>query len=259
LPLQIAKQDLAGLKHRDWGFSEPSPSGVDCSFSSKYAKFFMLDQGADPNADGSGYTALHWAAGTWEVQLTGPFGIAAEPGSEWYALAGLQGDAKVDLIKALLAHGANVNARIRRKPPTFGNGGFAMNLVGATPFFVAAVVADIPTMKLLLAHGADASLTMNDKTTPLMVAAGLGRSNGDSRVTDETSLEAVKFLLDLGADSNVANAAGETALHGTAYRGNDIVAQFLVEKGTAVNPKNKNGRTPLDVAEGEFFQGTLEP
>lgn len=134
-----------------------------------------------------------------------------------------------------------------------------MNLVGATPFFVAAVVADIPTMKLLLAHGADASLTMNDKTTPLMVAAGLGRSNGDSRVTDETSLEAVKFLLDLGADSNVANAAGETALHGTAYRGNDIVAQFLVEKGTAVNPKNKNGRTPLDVAEGEFFQGTLEP
>lgn len=133
-----------------------------------------------------------------------------------------------------------------------------MNLVGATPFFVAAVVADIPTMKLLLANGAEPGLTMNDKTTPLMVAAGLGRSNGDSRVTDETSLEAVKVLLDLGADMNAANAAGETALHGTAYRGNDIVAQFLVDKGAAVNPKNKNERTPLDVAEGEFYQATFQ-
>lgn len=32
----------------------------------------------------------------------------------------------------------------------------------------------------------------------------------------------------------------------------------LLTQGAEVNPKNKNGRTPLDVAEGEFFQATLQ-
>jgi hypothetical protein len=36
------------------------------------------------------------------------------------------------------------------------------------------------------------------------------------------------------------------------------IVEFLVEKGAAVNPKNKNGRTPLDVAEGEYFQATFQ-
>src|SRR5207253_3698418 len=27
---------------------------------------FLLEQGANPNADGAGYTALHWVAGTWD-------------------------------------------------------------------------------------------------------------------------------------------------------------------------------------------------
>ena len=35
----------------------------------------LLDHGADPNADGAGYTALHWAAGAWETELTGTGGI----------------------------------------------------------------------------------------------------------------------------------------------------------------------------------------
>ncbi len=66
---------------------------------------FLLEQGADPNFDGMGYTALHWAAGTWETALTGPKGIKAQPGNDWAALAGLP-TGKVELVKALLAHGA---------------------------------------------------------------------------------------------------------------------------------------------------------
>ena len=80
---------------------------------------FLLDHGADPNAKTAGYTALHWAAGTWVTQLTGKFGITPES-KEWGALGGLRGAAKVAFVKQLLAHGADPNARVAKTPPLFG-------------------------------------------------------------------------------------------------------------------------------------------
>ena len=77
---------------------------------------FLLDHGADANANGSGYTALHWAAGSWETDLTGQNGIRSQPGHEWSTLAGLPASPKLEMIKALLAHGADPNARIVKPP-----------------------------------------------------------------------------------------------------------------------------------------------
>ena len=43
---------------------------------------FLLGKGADPNADGAGYTALHWAAGSWETELT-VTSITPQRDGEW--------------------------------------------------------------------------------------------------------------------------------------------------------------------------------
>ena len=45
---------------------------------------------------------------------------------------------------------------------------------GATPFFLAAKAGDIPMMRLLLSVKADYTTPIDEHTTPLMVAAGVG-------------------------------------------------------------------------------------
>jgi ankyrin repeat protein len=217
---------------------------------------FLLDQGADPNAAGAGYTALHWAAGTWESFMTRDYHVES---GEWSVLAGLPTrEAKLGLITALLAKGADVNARLTKNPPRFGAtlslaGGHMLgggSVVGATPFFLAAQVGDVEVMRALVAYGADPRLPTNDETTPLMVAAGLGTAEDETLVPVSSRLEAAKLCVELGADVNAANDAGNTSLHATAFLGFDVIAQFLVDKGANVNPKNKKGETPLKIAEG---------
>lgn len=211
---------------------------------------FLLDQGADPNADGAGYTALHWAVGTWESATTHDYN--ADSG-EWGALVGLR-TGKLELVKALLTRGANPNARLRknRSGPAFGGNsvfGGGSN-VGASPFWLAALSGDVDVMRVLAANGADPLLATDDRTTPLMVAAGLAKAVEFTIVPADRHLEAVKLCLELGADINAANDAGNTALHGTAYIGFETIAEFLVQKGAYLDPKNKKGETPLSWAEG---------
>jgi ankyrin repeat protein len=216
------------------------------------AAVFLLEHGANAKAAGPGYTALHWAAGSWETQLTGPFGIDSYREDEWDAMRGLKRPAKIALIKALLAHGADPNARLVREPPRFGyaNLRFHVSLAGATPFLIAARAADVEVMKILAAGGADASLPTKLHTTPLMVAAGIGRVPNESFVTDSSTLEAVKLALELGGEVNAVDDIGDTALHGAAHIRSEAVVRFLVEKGARLEAKNSKGLTPLMIAEG---------
>ena len=119
---------------------------------------FLLENGADPRLDGAGRTALHSA-----VQ------------HEMHTLVG-----------ALLAHGANPNARLSRNMPVFSrviliDNGLAVSKLGATPFFLAAGFNDIEMMELLLKGGADPFINSNDGTTPLMVAAGADFVEGQDK------------------------------------------------------------------------------
>jgi ankyrin repeat protein len=211
----------------------------------------LLDRGANPNAQGPGYTALHWAAGSWETQLTGPFGIEANRDPEWDAMRGL-GARKLEVVKALLDYGANPNVRLTKEPPRFGyaNLRFHVSLVGATPYLLAARVGDVEVMKTLAAGGADTTLGTNLHTTPLMVAAGIGRVPNESFTTEGQTLEAVRLAVEFGDDVNAIDDIGDTALHGAAHIRSDKLIQWLVDKGARVNAKNKRGLTPLMIAEG---------
>jgi uncharacterized protein len=215
---------------------------------------FLLDQGANPDADATGYTALHWAAGKWENNHT--YDHPQIDAGEWGILGGVPPAEKLDLINALLARGADVNARTRKPPPRFGSTVFEQRyVIGATPFYLAALSADADVMRLLVARGADPVQMANDRTTPLIVASGITRIEAESRLPESEHLRAVELALDLGNDVNAANEAGNTALHGAAMAGFPSVVQALVDRGAALNAKNTRGETPLKLAAEGFVRG----
>jgi hypothetical protein len=69
-------------------------------------------------------------------------------------------------------------------------------------------------------------------------------------VTEESSIEAIKLCLDRGVDVNAFNTNGATALHSAVQRGAEKVVKYLAEHGAILDMKNKQGRTPLDIAMG---------
>ena len=212
----------------------------------------LLEQGADPNVDAAGYTPLHWAAGSWHTELTGRLrGIATDRDDEWRSLNGVR-TGKLELIEALLAHGADPHSRLVTAPPQFGyaSGRFRVSLVGATPFLLAAMDGNLSVMRALAAAGADPQVGTEKNTTPLMVAAGLGQVPAETRVTESDSVQAVQFVLELGADVNQANDVGRSALHGAAHIRSDAIVQLLVDHGAQVNVEDQRGITPLMIAEG---------
>lgn len=204
---------------------------------------FLLEQGADPNIADAGFMPLHWAAGSWESEIANPnFGIT-DP------MSGIPNrQAKLQLVRALLAHGANPNGRATAHPPGFA-GGYP-DLAGATPFFLAAAATDMEMMRLLLDSGADPKLATKNNTTSLMAAAGVNRRLAESRVTEQEALEVVKLLLDLGGDAKTVSTTGETALHGVAYHGWNRLLQLLVDHGANVNAVSRAGITPWLAASG---------
>jgi ankyrin repeat protein len=155
-------------------------------------------------------------------------------------------------INYLLSHGADPNGPMTvRIPPRAAQNG-AVIPHGYTPFLRAARSADVETMKLLVAHKADPNKAADDHNTPLIVAgAGMGtRFQGGEDKPEADFVECMKVLVASGADVNAVNDRGDTAMHGAAARGADLIVQFLADHGARFDIKNKQNRTPLDVAMG---------
>ncbi|MGE3509353.1 MAG: ankyrin repeat domain-containing protein [Vicinamibacterales bacterium] len=211
----------------------------------------LLDKGADAKAAGAGFTALHWAAGSWETELTVTSITPDREGEEWATIAGIR-DGRLELVKSLLAHGADVNAQTTRTPPRVGsskNPGLP-ELEGATPFLLAAVAGHVDVMRELKAAGADIQRTTKGRATPLMAAAGMGRVIGEVLVPETDTLAAAKYILELGGvDVNAADDLGNTALHYAAFMRRDSIVQLLSDRGATLDVRNKWGETPLFLAE----------
>jgi ankyrin repeat protein len=244
---------------------------------------YLLEKGADPNGSMGGVRALHAAAGsvtTWHGDWRRRHGDSRRRSP--FGRRGLHAGRALPLVEALLARGANPNARITAsamlmdyigyprkgafEPFACGTG----DLRGATPLWVAAHEANRPTVpdgaeadyvrdsaaiiRALLDAGADQHLTTDDGTTPFMAAAGLGRSTYRPRqprgARSPSAEAAVRVLLEAGADINAVNEADFNALHGAAFRGLDEVVTYLVEQGADIDARDFKGRTAFRLAEG---------
>jgi ankyrin repeat protein len=185
---------------------------------------FLLESGADANASAAGFTALHEAIMRRDEKMVG----------------------------ALLAHGADPNAPLQTWTPTRRSSKdfyFGPELVGATPFWLAARFSEPAVMRLLVEYGADPLFVhhadyrrdeggaerRSEATTALMAAAGMGGGTPwvqSSRAEREAlTLETVKLAVELGIDVNAANTDGRTALDAATSLKFERVARFLVEKG----------------------------
>ncbi len=242
---------------------------------------YFLEKGADPNlASDAGMTPLyavlnvHWA----------PKAFYPQP------RAYLQQQASyLDVMKALLAKGADPNARLQRKIwyTQYNFDLLRVDDTGATPFWRAAYASDIEAMKMLVAAGADplvptAKPAVNDRfrqggtrstdenrdhsglpaiptggpdIPALLAASGAGYGEGFAgnahRFAPSGMLAAVKYLIeDVGTNPNVRDADGNTALHHAASRGDNEMIKYLVSKGADVTLLNRGGQTTVDMANG---------
>ena len=205
----------------------------------------LVRAGADPNDQKSGFTPLHtmsWVRKPDESDRGDPAPI------------GSGNVTSLEFVRALVELGADVDLRLEDGAPRQPNSASRTDSGGATPFLLAADRADAALMRLLLELGADPLLPNLAHTTPLMAAAGLGTAAPEEEAgTEPEAVIATQLLLDLGADINAVNVAGDTAMHGAAYGSFPTVVQLLADHGADIriwNQPNDKERTPLFIAEG---------
>ena len=197
---------------------------------------YLLEQGADPNASEAGYTALHAA-----VLRSG-----------------------VQLVNALLAHGADPNALIQQGTPgrrISADYSLRHQMIGANAFWLAAQYGELEILRTLAEHGADPLVTPESGRSALQATMGMPSIYLESRrnragipppdPTDEErlTLELVRIVVDLGVDVNAPDQRGNTPLHDAVRKGFASVVELLAARGADLNATNERDETPLTLAE----------
>jgi uncharacterized protein len=201
---------------------------------------FLVDKGADPNAAGAGYTAIDAAILHREEKL----------------------------VKALLAHGANPNTPLLKATPARrASVDYALGpqMIGATPFWLAARYAEPDVMRALAAGGADMRFVMPDGTTALMAPMTVrtfgpdddAATGGGPPITERMMVDAMIAAAELGVDLDATNNAGATALHLAVAKRFSTIVQLLASKGAKLQVKDKRGRTPLAAALASKTDSTM--
>ena len=235
---------------------------------------YLLDHGADPTiASDAGATPLY---ATINMQYA-PRTLYPQP-----TAFRQQHVTNLELMEALMAAGADVNARLTKK---IWYSGFNFDLsnvneTGATPFWRAAYASDVEVMRLLRAWGADPTFRTKKTprrrrrsdpeedpsglppvplggpaVTPLQAAAGVGYGFGFAANSHQFHpggmLRAVKYLVEeLGADVNARDHDGYTAMHHAAARGDNTMIEYLVSEGADATFISRRGQTTVDMANG---------
>jgi ankyrin repeat protein len=244
----------AGANVNDSSPEDGTPLVIAAASGHEKLALFLLENGADPNAtDALGITPLHWGLqeGLREI-VAGRRG----PTDRFWQRSNMP-----ELVKSLLARGADPNAQIRKEFHPYNDPLFAHNqgnflpqfsIAGATPFLLATASADISAMRVLVEGRANPLTATAEGATPLMVAAGLGRE-AISRTgeMEEKYREAVRIAMQLGGDVRSVGPGSRTALHGAALMGDTELVKFLIAQGADIEAKDQYGQTPLTMALGD--------
>jgi len=154
------------------------------------------------------------------------------------------------IVNLLLEHGADPNMQLLFKPANVRGTVYTR---GVTPLIRAAYNADLEVVKILLAHGADATISTADRQTPIhAVLAG--------RAAEPQALELIKVLQQAGTDVNVValvnhpeEIRGGTALHYAVRKRYKetikLLASFLID----MNAVDQDGLTALDYTQSRGF------
>ncbi len=228
--------------------NETLPSGTSALVVAAHSghgpfAIYLLEKGADPNAAGAGYRALHAAVLRSQIEL----------------------------VNALLDHGADPNAPVEHGTPGrrfSADYSIRAQLIGATAFWLAAKYGEIEILRTLAKRGADPHLVPKSGLSALQAAMGMpvgslenrrdriGNSQPDPAEQERLTLALARFVLALGVDVNAADVKGNTALHHAVLlvgqrhtKDFGAVIEFLVAGGADVNRANKQGQTPLELAE----------
>jgi len=156
----------------------------------------------------------------------------------------------MDIVKLLLDRGANPNMQLFFKP---ANSRGTTTTRGATPLIRAANNGDMEVVKLLMAHGADATLYTADRQTPIH-AAIVGRSQ------EAQTLEMIRMFQKAGTDVNVValvnhpeEIRGGSALHYAVRKRQKETMKLLASLGIDMNAVDQDGLTALDYTQSRGF------
>ncbi|KAJ5612310.1 hypothetical protein N7510_005504 [Penicillium lagena] len=138
------------------------------------------------------------------------------------------------MVHILLRHGADINST---------------NHFAQTPLCLAAYEGHCEIINILLDHGAIMGFPNLDKDhlayeywfSPLHAAV-------EEFEEGDKSTAALELLISRGADVNMLDGSGETALHWAASFGANSMIQALLEHGADVNRPNLDGHTALHIA-----------
>lgn len=200
----------------------------------------LLEKGADVNAQSRlGRTPLMAAAGVAGNAVTvkamlakgarvdvkdeiAPIPVVPAGGGKGTALIDAARSGDEESIRALLAAGADVNAKDAR---------------GGTALSEAVMYSRRDLVRLLLTSGADASIRVTVLQFPLLSLAGM---RGDAAVA--------KMLIDAKSPVNASDMGGATPLMfaATIESGDSAMVDLLIKAGADVNAKSKSGETALD-------------
>ena len=139
------------------------------------------------------------------------------------------------------------------KPANVRGGGTTFTR-GATPLIRAATNGDLEVVKILLAHGADATVYMADRQTPIHAAiAGRAHGAAGGGIDQACCRRPAPTSTSIALVNHPEEIRGGTALHYAVRKRYKDVIKLLASFGIDMNAVDQDGLTALDYTQSRGF------